>query len=353
MRDQAELIEFYRSYGDSSFATDMPAYAEICRNIGDHPELVALVGDHEPDAQQPNLLFAAVHYLLLAGLDHPLTAAYDGSSQQAPTPLFADLVLSNRETIDEILTHKRTQTNEVGRCALLAWMLNDAQQRSGQQLAWIDLGASGGLNLNLDEYSITYEAADGDTTTTGDSDAAVKLRCKVRAGSPSLRTAHADIGWRLGVDRAPIDVTDPDQARWLKACLWPNQLDRLDRLDAAIAVAQARPYRVEHADAVAGVIAAIAQAPADAALVVTTTWVWYYLPEPTQQAVLTELRDSGRKVWWYSLEGRGVVAELGQGPGHDVSASQVGLLEVGGERADRAELFGEAHPHGAWLAWHS
>ena len=33
---------------------------------------------------------------------------------------------------------------------------------------------------------------------------------------------------RVGLDRAPVDVNDDDAARWLVACVWPDQLDRLD-----------------------------------------------------------------------------------------------------------------------------
>ena len=51
-----DLIDFYRSYGASSFADDEPAYAEVCEHLGDHPELVELIAGHDPDAQQPNLL---------------------------------------------------------------------------------------------------------------------------------------------------------------------------------------------------------------------------------------------------------------------------------------------------------
>ena len=115
----------------------MPRFVSIW---GDHPELVELIAGHDPDAQQPNLLFAAVHYLLLGGLDHPLRYIYDGTSSLPVAPVFADAVLSNRSAIDELLRNEHTQTNEVGRSAVLALMLNDAHQRSQQALAWIDLG---------------------------------------------------------------------------------------------------------------------------------------------------------------------------------------------------------------------
>ena len=351
MPDHDALIEFYRSYGESSFSADEPAYAEVCRTLADYPEVVELIAAHDPDAQQPNLLFAAVHYLLLGGLDHPLGEVYYGTSDAAPAPLFADLVLTNREAIDELLATRRTQTNEVGRCSVLALMLNDAQRRAGKRLAWIDLGASGGLNLNVDQFRIDYRVNDG-LCSTGAEDSPVQLRCEIRSGSPTIATDHAEIAWRVGVDRAPVDVANADEARWLQACLWPSKTERHERLDAAISVASRFPPRVIEGDAVAGIVDAIAQAPEDLALVMTTTWVWYYLPEATQRSVLDQLRASGRRVWWYSLEGRGVVAELGQPSEREVIDSLLGLVELGAGGTDTAEILGLSHPHGAWLDWY-
>ena len=46
---------------------------------------------------------------------------------------------------------------------------------------------------------------------------------------------------RLGVDRDPIDVTDPIGRAWLEACVWPDQADRFHRLRAAIGLATTSP----------------------------------------------------------------------------------------------------------------
>ncbi len=45
---------------------------------------------------------------------------------------------------------------------------------------------------------------------------------------------------RVGVDLDPVDVTDADDARWLRACLWPDQPERLARLEG-VGVAPATP----------------------------------------------------------------------------------------------------------------
>ncbi|MEJ7585876.1 MAG: DUF2332 family protein [Acidimicrobiales bacterium] len=61
----------------------------------------------------------------------------------------------------------------------------------------------------------------------------------------------APIAERVGLDRTPIDVTDDESVRWLEACVFPDRLDRLHRLQAAVALVRPDPPRVEAGDAVA------------------------------------------------------------------------------------------------------
>lgn len=346
-----DVIDFYLRYGLTSFSNDEPAYAAVCEQLGEFPELVALIAAHPKDEQQPNLLFAAVHYLILDGLDHPLADVYYGDSSEAAAPLFADLVLSNHEVIDELLSTRRTQTNEVGRCAILAPLLQQAESRAGKALAWIDLGASGGLNLNVDRYVIQYQRPSG-PVAIGDSLSPVQLDCEIRSGTFDPPPDHATIGWRLGVDRSPVDVTDPDSARWLKACLWPSKVERMSRLDAAISLANGDyPVEIVHAEAADGLAEAISRAPEDLALVVTTSWVWYYFPDEVKAATLEIMRRCDRRMSWYSIEGSGVVGPLAQPDDPYGVESLIGLVEVGGGQPDRAEVLGRTHPHGAWTSW--
>jgi len=52
-----------------------------------------------------------------------------------------------------------------------------------------------------------------------------------------LPSSMPDIVWRAGLDLNPIDVSDPAQADWLEALVWPEQTDRLTNLRAAIKIA--------------------------------------------------------------------------------------------------------------------
>src|SRR6202000_791518 len=46
---------------------------------------------------------------------------------------------------------------------------------------------------------------------------------------------------RVGVDPDPVDVTDAEQARWLRACLPPDRPERRARLDAEMALTATAP----------------------------------------------------------------------------------------------------------------
>lgn len=349
MDNLGEIGTFYREYGESSFAEDEPLYATICSGIADRPEMLQLLAGHLEEARQPNLILAAAHYLLLSGLEHQLADMYAGRNDGDVAAAFADLVLSNREQIDEILTTRRTQTNEVGRSAVLAVMLRHVGASADQPLAWIDLGTSGGLNLLLDRFLINY-TLDSGMASTGPSDSRVVIDSNIRAGRPDL-TPSLEIAWRVGVDRAPVQVTDPSQARWLQACLWPSKVERAHRLAAAIDIAQISPPRIINADAVDGLEQALALAPAEHTIVMTTTWVWFYLPENTRQRVLAILRACEQRVHWYSCEGAGVVVELNEPTGRQYTESSIGLLQIGGGEPERAQLLGRSHPHGSWFTW--
>jgi len=50
---------------------------------------------------------------------------------------------------------------------------------------------------------------------------------------------------RVGVELDPVDVTDADDARWLRACLWPDQPERVARLEAEMALAATAPRTPE------------------------------------------------------------------------------------------------------------
>ena len=158
---------------------------------------------------------------------------------------------------------------------------------------------------------------------------------------------------RIGVDRDPLDVTDAENARWLRACLWPDQPEQAARLDAEIALAATAPPLLLQGDPVEVLLDAIARVPADALPVVTTTWALSRFPLESRSRFLQRLEDTaaGRAVAWVSVEGVGVapaIPTLGDRPasGHSI----IGLAVFDGS-AVRAEALGRCWSRGRLLSW--
>src|SRR5689334_14656430 len=128
-----ELGAVWNLIADTSFAA-APMYDRIARAVAEDEAVLTLVLEAPPDGHFPLLLLAAVHYLVLGGLDHPLAAVYDGRSDADPVPLFRDVCLSHRAAIGELLARRHVQTNEVGRTAFIGPALAVATDRLGAPL---------------------------------------------------------------------------------------------------------------------------------------------------------------------------------------------------------------------------
>ncbi len=275
-----------------------PTYARLSRAVADDLDIarVAHIVLAAPRTQRnPVLLFAAVHWLLLRGSAHPLGAHYPTiATTAAPGDLvadFTDFVAHHRDELTAVVAERATQTNEVGRGAALLPVLVAIADRAGP-LAWVDLGTSAGLNLSMDRWTYrwtrdTHEvvALPGHPNVVVTSDV---------IGPLPLPTSLPSIPWRLGVDRAPLDVTSDDDATWLLACTWPDEPVRFERLRAALEVARTDPPTIRTADLVDDLADVVASVPADLHLVLTTSWVLNYLPSDRQTAFIDAVDSLGR-----------------------------------------------------------
>jgi hypothetical protein len=348
MRDLAAVWLYV---ADSSCRGYSPLYDRICRTVAESDEVLGLVSEAPPRGHNPVLLLAAVHYLLLGGLDHPLGAVYEGESDADPGPLFVDLCLHHRDALLDLLATEQVNTNEVGRSAVIGPALTAVASRLTAPLGHIDVGCGAGLNLLCDRYRLDY----GPAGVTGPEDAAVEIGCDVVGGSPPIATAVPPITARIGLDRAPVDVHDPQQSRWQLACVWPDT-GRLTRTRLALDEARRTPLTLVRGDAVEDVGELVTSLPRDVTAVVTTSWVVAYFPPEQRSGFRDALAAAAqtRPVAWISAEGHGVVDLIPSdgAPSDDngVEWSVLGLVTFRGDRAD-AELLGYVHPHGNGLDW--
>ena len=327
-----------------------PLYEQISRAVAVDSEVLALLDGRPAAARQPNLLLAAVHYLLLSGVTHPLADIYAGVSSADPVPLFHEFCLEHRDAIEALLASRRTQTNECGRSAAILPALAWTADRLGEPLALLDVGASAGLNLLCDEFHIDY----GDAGATGPAHSPVRVDCRIVAGRPPIRQNAPGIVARRGIDRAPIDIHDSDETRWLLACVWPDT-GRLERTSAAIQLARERTPTVLRGDAVADLAATINSFPEQATACVMTTWTFAYLDADQRRAFVVELERVGRRrpLVWISAEGPGVIDlfDATDPPAHDLTMPSVLGAVVIDQTGATAITLGWVHPHGRWIDW--
>jgi hypothetical protein len=348
MRDLAAIWLYV---ADSSCRGYSPLYDRICRTVAESDEVLDLVSEAPPRGHNPVLLLAAVHYLLLGGVGHALAAVYAGESDADPGPLFVDLCLQHRHALLELLATEQVNTNEVGRSAVIGPALTAVASRLAAPLGHLDVGCSAGLNLLGDRYRLDY----GPAGATGPVDAPVEIRCDIVGGSPPIAPVLPTITARIGLDRAPLDVHDPQQSRWQLACVWPDT-GRLTRTRLALEEARRSPLRLVRGDAVEDVGDLIASLPLDATAVVTTTWVVAYL-SPEQRTGLHDALAAAaesRPVAWISAEQHGVVdlipSDGAPSDQNGVEWSVLGLVTFREGYAD-PELLGYVHPHGSGLDW--
>lgn len=297
-------------------------------------------------AHQPNLLLAAMHERVLQGLEPDLSHFYSGDKSGDAGHLFVKAVLGSREYLEPILATRFTQTNEIGRVAIIAPALASIPTRDN--LTLIDVGTSAGLTLRLDDCFIDY----GSHGALGPHDSKVRVNSEVLSGHPPRQSVP--IGRRIGIDRHILNPSNKGDARWILACVWPDT-GRLDRTRAALELAVSRPSELIEGDALetlSGILSSV-QGP----IVVTTTWVVAYMDAEYRTRLSAELMAASkeRDIYWISAEAPGVVSHLQEVSPPQVEGplpSVVGLVIFAkGEIAD-SRVLAHAHSHGSWIWWY-
>ncbi|WGI21572.1 DUF2332 domain-containing protein [Amylibacter sp. IMCC11727] len=282
----------------------------------------------------PLRLTGALHAMVASGQADGLAAVYPPN---AIAPV-ADLVPLVRGAVGDCdaqimdFLQFSPQTNEVARAAVLIAGLSVVASETGLPLAVHEIGASGGLNLNLDKFG--YQLGD---VSLGDAASGVQLAPKWTGDAPRMMP---QIVARSGCDLNPIDVTDADQALRLQSYVWADQADRLDRVKAAISIAQKHPPHLDAMDA-ADWVGQLNRFPPkkDQCRVLMHSIAWQYMPEAVQRRIQLSMEGAGARgdqVAWVAFElNADGQAEL-----------TVRIWPDGGKR-----VVAEANPHVQWVKW--
>lgn len=276
-----------------------------------------ILGPHERDpfaSALPLRFLGSVHRLVLEGRAPALAAHYPSVGGDPGPTLVADFLTTVAEARGDIEARldDGVQTNEVGRSAALAPGYVTVARRSGLPLRILEIGASGGLNLRWDHY--WYDTG---ATTFGDPASPVRfVRSWTGPGPLPDLALDVEVVERAGCDRNPIDVTTDDGRLTLRAYLWPDQVDRRTRLEAAFAVAARVPATVEAADLGAWLEERLAEPVEGVATVVVHSIVWQYVSPEARDRMRAALVRAGERaaprapVAWLRFEPAGAVGDL-------------------------------------------
>lgn len=358
-----ELARRFREWAEVDGPGYAPMYMQLAYAAAEDPSTLEILATAPPGQRRPVMFFAAIHDLLLRGFDHELARWYpdlDGSiPDRDPGPVLLDFCAQHRdELIDVVATH-RVQTNEVGRAAALLPALRVAQGALGGPVALVEIGASAGLNLLFDRFGYRYSSRAGTDIVAGDPDSPVHLRAALVGNLvPPVGKDMPDVPERVGIDLQPVDVTDPEAARWLRACVFAEQIERRARLDAALELAATARPRVVEGDAVEVLPQVVADLPDGLPVCLWHSWTLTYFPRERRAHFADAVAKiaTEREVVWLSFEAPDTAPGVPRPPTESDAAPPRRQATVVGMARMRSEgpvgrALARSHPHVTWLEW--
>jgi hypothetical protein len=302
VRRTRTLAQVYRHFGEADAAGTSPLYERVAIALSQSGEALRAIETAPARKRHPRVILAALHYLALAGRAPALAAAYADADAAAAGGAAVDTVLRMTDSVVAVAVRRPTRTDETGRYAVLYPAIAEAARRQGANaVGLVDVACSAGLNLNVDRVGITYSNGQ----SLGDPSSPVQLSSSIVGDRPVPTQALPDVVARVGVDLDPVDVTNADDARWLRACLWPDQPERVARLEAELALAAMVPPLLLHGHPLEVTPDAVTLVPAGALPVVITTWALSRFPPESRLRFLHRLSEAAadRAVVWVSAEG--------------------------------------------------
>jgi hypothetical protein len=315
-------------YGDFAGAASgqSACFEQWATEVSGDKEVLGWLADLPEDKQQPNLVFAAVRW---HGV--PAPGAYQA---------LRDALINDKGDIRSTIMKRSTQTNEVGRLATLMPAFATVASES-QPLALLEVGASAGLCLYPDRYDYDWRPV-GRLTGSG----GPELRCDV-TGPMALPIAPIDVRWRGGIDLNPLELTDDDAMAWLSILVWPEQIDRRERLVDAIIIARQDPPQLVAGNLLDLLPTQIHAASEHGQVVVFHSAVIAYLDDQDRRTFSTLMRglvDDGA-CRWVSNEAEDVLPDITRTAPSVRQDALHFILGVDGQAVART------HQHGAAMIW--
>lgn len=236
----------------STIFTTSPLYQSFCKIVAQEQSILELLTQRQMGQQASYLLFGAIHYLLLSGVQHPLHNFYPSLVKEvtaAPSeagPVLLDFCRTYRDELGAIIRTRLVQTNVVKRSVGLLVALRAVRMRGVERVHLIEVGTSAGIHLYVDRYRYLIGSR-----VFGQQDAKVAIETQWRGKQPPPDfDERPQIISRTGVDLHPVDATNPEERLWLRALVWPENQREAEQLFAALESVAADPPTIIAGDAI-------------------------------------------------------------------------------------------------------
>lgn len=292
---ETEIAGKLRWQADACRMIGSPLYAGLLDRAAEDVEVQGPVWEvlrgHEDDPEFSVLglrLLGGVNRMVLIGREPALAAAYEKGDAPAAWEALRETVERNATELRQ-LVDLPVQTNEVGRCAGLLFGFLTVAAETGLQLRLLEVGASAGLNLRWDRYAY---AADG--FSWGPTDSALRLEFELEGEPPSLPPT-VEIAERRGCDASPIDASTPEGRLTLLTYIWPDQPQRIARMEAALKVAAEVPALIDRETASAWTERMLAERTPGQATVLYHSIVSQYLSDEERASFFEKVQAAGER----------------------------------------------------------
>ncbi|MEP3244667.1 MAG: DUF2332 family protein [Sneathiella sp.] len=316
-------------------ADNLPHEGPVWKKIRDWEGDVSPYGD-----SVPLRLAGAFHGLARTGRIPELNAVYpphDGKASDQAVLNAVEAVAAKEAEYILARLESAPQTNEVRRAGVLLPGFFEVAHRTGlSELVTSELGASAGLNLYWDHFR--YKLGD---LTWGDGSSDVVLEPDIQGQLPAA--AELTVRARAACDLNPVDIHQREEREKLLSYLWPDQMARIKKTEAAISFAARQSEKIVQSDAIDWLSKRLAEQHEGAVHVVYHTIAWQYFPEEKQKSGEALLKEAGSRATktsplaWLRLE-----ADQDK-PGAALS------LTVWPEGETRILARGDFH--GRWIKW--
>ena len=244
---------------------------------------------------------AALHYLVIKQSDVDLQAIFPPTLRLVGNARKVALLRAIEQHQNFIIDYLKSppQTNEVGRSMVLLGGFLEIAKRVGPQLDIFEIGASAGLNMAFDQYFYQTE-----TWQWGEPSSKVHFTPNWTGNAPPL--GPISVINRKACDLFPINASR--QKIRLLSYVWPDQNERLQRINHAIDYAAKTKPLIEAAEASQWLLRQYREAPKNRPRVFYHSIIWQYFNDQQKsdfESIITnmgEASSSASPIIWMRLE---------------------------------------------------